>query len=254
MNFYKIVLQYHGTRYLGWQVQPKESGLTLQGELNRVLEEISKSPDVRSLGSGRTDAGVHALGQVVKIGIPLEIDPKNLIKALNVNLPSDMNVLSCEVSDEKFMPTTDARSKEYHYRFTMTRYPSAFQGSLIANCPFELDLNLMNEACKMLVGEHDFSNYFCEGTEVSSYVRQIYKASFEIESAQIDFLPTHYVFKIEGNGFLKQMVRLLVGALWNVGRGKVSLDDFKRSLQASRVKRLGPVAPAEGLYLFRVNY
>lgn len=254
IHHYKIVLQYKGTRYLGWQIQPESAGLTVQGELNKALEVISKSKNVKSLGAGRTDAGVHALGQVAKVGIELSIDSANLVKALNVNLPDDIRVLSCELSDEEFFPTVHAKSKEYHYRFTCTRTFTAFQNDLIQNHPFELDIEKMREACKVLVGTHDFSNFFCEGTEVASNVREIFECEI-LEIPQGEWmLPKHYVFRIVGNGFLKQMVRLLMGALWNIGRGKITIADLKKSLGPEKVQRLGPVAPPHGLYMVRVNY
>lgn len=255
IQHYKLIVQYKGTRYLGWQVQPESAGFTVQGEVNKALAVVSKSSEVRTLGSGRTDAGVHALGQVVKASIPLTIDPGNLLKALNGNLPDDIRVIHAENSDEIFFPTVHAVSKEYHYRFTAQRAFTAFQNDLIANCPFELDLEQMREACKIFIGRHDFTNFYCEGTEVASNVREIYECEI-LEVAQGDWgmLPPHYVFRVVGNGFLKQMVRLLVGATWNVGRGKTSLEQLKGALGPTKVHRLGPVAPPEGLYLVRVNY
>lgn len=254
IHFYKLILQYKGTRYLGWQVQPESAGLTVQGELNRALRLISKSDEAKSLGAGRTDAGVHALGQVAKVGIPLEIAPENLVKALNVNLPDDIRVLAAEKSDLEFFPTVHAVSKEYHYRFTCQRGFTAFQNDFIVNHPFDLDIEKMKEACKILIGQHDFTNFYCEGTEVASNVREIYECEI-LEISQGEWmLPSHYVFRIVGNGFLKQMVRLLMGALWNIGRGKITLDDLKAALGPQKVPRLGPVAPPSGLYMVRVNY
>lgn len=252
IHYYRLTIQYKGTRYLGWQIQPE--GLTVQGELNQALRIVSKSDDVKSLGSGRTDAGVHALGQVVKVGIHLQIAPQNLLKALNVNLPDDIRVIQADLSDEAFMPTIHAQSKEYHYRFTCERMFTAFQNDLIYNHPFELDIEKMREACKILIGTHDFSNFYCEGTEVAHNIREI----FECEILKIEqdswMLPSHYVFRIVGSGFLKQMVRLLMGAIWNVGRGKITLEQFKSALGPVKVQRLGPVAPPNGLYMVRVNY
>jgi tRNA pseudouridine38-40 synthase len=254
IHYYRLIIQYKGTNYLGWQVQPEDAGLTVQGELNRALRTISKSENVKSLGAGRTDAGVHALGQVARIGIELQIPPENLIKALNGNLPDDIRVIAAENSNEEFMPTFHALSKEYHYRFTNTKGTTAFQNQYIANFPFEVDIEKMREACKILIGTHDFSNFYCEGTEVAHNVREIYECGILEISQDSWMLPSHHVFRIVGNGFLKQMVRLLVGAIWNVGRGKISLEEFKAALSANKVPRLGPVAPPEGLYMVRVNY
>lgn len=254
IHYYRFIIQYKGTHYLGFQVQPESQGKTIQGELNKALETISKAK-AQTLGAGRTDAGVHALGQVVKAAIELEINPNNLLKAMNGNLPEDIRVIECSHSDYEFFPTVHAKSKEYHYRFSNLRSHQALQNELIVNQTFDLDIDLMKKACAILVGEHDFCNYFCEGTDVSSTVREIFEADIiKVEQDLWQMLPEHYIFKVVGNGFLKQMVRLLMGALWNVGRGKISLQDFEKSLKAPRTDRLGPVAPPSGLYMVCVNY
>jgi tRNA pseudouridine38-40 synthase len=254
IHHYKLILQYKGNHYLGWQVQPEGARKTIQGELNKALKSVSKSSNVKSLGAGRTDAGVHALGQVAKVSIELQIPPENLVKALNANLPDDIRILSGEISDEEFFPTVHAKSKEYHYRFTCQRSFTAFQNDFIQNYPFELDLEKMREACKVLIGKHDFTNFFCEGTEVASNIREIYECEI-LEVPQNDWmLPGHYVFRVVGSGFLKQMVRLLMGAVWNIGRGKISLEDLSSALGPTKVTKLGAVAPPNGLYMVRVNY
>jgi tRNA pseudouridine38-40 synthase len=254
IHYYRLTIQYKGTRYLGWQVQSESAGLTVQGELNKALTTISKAK-AQSMGSGRTDSGVHALGQVVKVGIELEIEPEKLLKAINANLPEDIRVIAAGHTDYDFHPTVHATSKEYHYRFSTARYSGALQNDLITNQTFDLDLEKMRAACKVLVGEHDFTNYFCEGTEVSSTVRTIFECEIlEVKQGQWGMLPEHLVFRIVGNGFLKQMVRLLMGAVWNVGRGKISLADFESSLTSTPTQRMGIVAPPQGLYMVRVNY
>lgn len=254
IHYYRLVVQYKGTNYLGWQVQSENAGKTIQGELNKALTAVSKNKS-QSMGSGRTDSGVHALGQVVKVSIELEIEPEKLLKALNGNLPEDIRVIDAEKSNYEFHPTVDAVSKEYHYRFTCNRHPTALQNDFISNSGFDLDLKKMNEACKILIGEHDFTNYFCEGTEVTTTVRTIFACEVvEIPQGSWDMLPAHFALRIVGSGFLKQMVRLLMGAIWNVGRGKISLQDFESSLTSSPTQRMGVVAPPQGLYMVRVNY
>jgi tRNA pseudouridine38-40 synthase len=252
---YRLTIQYKGTQYLGWQIQPQQAGKTVQGCLNLALTTLSKSENIRTLGAGRTDAGVHALGQIAKVSVPLNIPPENLVRALNANLPDDIRVIAAEVCDENFMPTVHAISKEYHYRFTFNRMYTAFQNDFIANHPFDLDVAKMNEACKILIGEHDFTNFFTEGTAVNSTIRTILDCHISrVPQGECSFMPEHYVFKIVGTGFLKQMVRLLVGAVWNVGRGKIELHDLKAALGPVKTQRLGVVAPPEGLYMVRVNY
>jgi tRNA pseudouridine38-40 synthase len=113
----------------------------------------------------------------------------------------------------------------------------------------------MREACKILIGEHDFTNYFCQGTVVSSNIRTIFECELlEVPQGNWGMLPAHYVFRIVGSGFLKQMVRLLMGAVWNVGRNKISLEDFKSSLSSTPTERMGATAPPQGLYMIKVNY
>ncbi len=254
IHHYKLIVQYKGTHYLGWQVQSEGAGSTVQGEINRALKIISKSDEVRTLGAGRTDSGVHALGQVVKASIALEIVPEKLQRALNVHLPDDIKVIAAEASDAEFFPTVHAKSKEYHYRFTCTYSATALQSELIQNHQFELDAEKMREACKIFIGKHDFTNFYCEGTEVSSNIREIYECEL-LEVPQGEWmLPAHYVFRVVGNGFLKQMVRLMMGAVWNVGRGKITLEDLKNSLGPTKLPKLGMVAPPNGLYMVRVNY
>jgi tRNA pseudouridine38-40 synthase len=255
LNFYKIILEYRGTNYSGFQVQT-DNQKTIQGELNRVLREMAKSTDVKTIGSGRTDAGVHALGQVVRICMPLEIDPANLQKALNSILPIDIKVVNAEICDENFHPIFSAKSKEYNYVFSINK-PNPFTTDLITHFPFELDIERMNKACKMFIGEHDFVNFKCEGTDVATNVRHITECEilhFDSSGHWGNLVSDYYVIRVVGNGFLKQMVRLMVGALWNIGRGKIDESDLHRALTSNITKRLGATAPPQGLYLKVVHY
>lgn len=253
MYHYRLTISYQGTQYLGWQIQPESYGKTIQGEINSALTKIAKSHQVRTMGSGRTDTGVHALGQVVKATIPLKINPKSLVKAMNSHLPEDIRVIDAIDSDDAFIPTADAVSKEYHYRFSVNDYHPPFAQNLIAHCPYDLDLELMQKACAVFIGEHDFTNYFCEGTPVSSYVRHIYECEiYEVQATEL--FPSYFVFRVVGNGFLKQMVRLMMGAIWRVGRKKVTLEELKNSLSPIKQDKIGATAPGHGLYMIRVNY
>ncbi len=255
MPFYKATLSYKGTRYLGWQIQPE--GQTVQGELNRALIAVSKSEDIHTIGSGRTDAGVHALGQVVRLETPLVIEPKSLVLALNANLPADIRVLECEESHKDFHPTFGAESKWYSYFFVQSRYPDPIIGELVAEQGFPVDEARMRAAAKAFLGTHDFANFFTEGTEVKSTVRTIFECSLHRSNPY--GAPFHqagevWELRFHGNGFLKQMVRLMVGAIWNAGRGKIGPADIAKALQAPQREKLSAVAPAHGLYLMRVVY
>ncbi len=255
MPSYRATLSYKGTRYQGWQIQPE--GKTVQGELNKALSAVSKSEEIRTIGSGRTDSGVHARGQIVRMDTPLVINPHNLLKALNTYLPPDIRVVGCENSTPEFQPTFDAESKWYSYFFTINPYPDPLVGDLMASYGFPLDLERMREACKLFVGTHDFLNFYTEGTEINSSVRTIFSCDIidvAPGGAPFPFYSPIYEIRIHGNGFLKQMVRMMVGALWNVGRGKIPLSAISEALSSERKERLGPVAPPEGLYLMRVVY
>lgn len=255
LNIYKIVIQYKGTHYLGFQVQAE--GKTIQGEINKVLEILSKSSEVKSLGSGRTDTGVHALGQVLKVEIPVDIPGPSLMKAMNSHLPSDIRVMSSEKISQEFHPIYSAKSKEYHYLFSTEKNLSPLVSELVTSFPYELDIELINRGCALLCGEHDFKNFQCVGTEVETSIRTIYSCEVvhHVSSGEWhSFLNDYYVFKITGSGFLKQMVRLIMGALINLGRGKVTLEEFEKSLNVPMKNRLGATAPPQGLYLKSVEY
>lgn len=255
MNIYKIIVQYKGTHYQGFQVQ--STGKTIQGEINSALKILSKTDEVKSVGSGRTDAGVHALAQVMRIEIPVEIPVSNLARAMNSNLPDDIRVISAEVAPENFHPIFSAKSKEYNYVFSTDEMSSPFGQELFTYFPFDLDIEAMKAGCKIFCGEHDFINYQCVGTEVESTVRKI----LSCELVHLDstghwqnFVGDYYVLKVVGTGFLKQMVRLLMGALINLGKGKITLEDLEKSLKTPLKNRLGPTAPPQGLYLKEVHY
>lgn len=255
MNIYKITIQYKGTNYLGFQVQP--NGKTIQGEINSALRVLSKSDEVRSIGSGRTDSGVHALGQVLRIEIPVDIPVASLTKAMNSNLPDDIRVISAEACDLNFHPIFSAKSKEYNYVFSTSDAISPFARELITYFPGHLDIELMKKGCQLFCGEHDFINYQCVGTEIESTVRQILSCDIvraESSGHWANFSGEYYIFKVTGTGFLKQMVRLMMGALVSLGKGKITLEDLEKSLKMPLKNRLGPTAPPEGLYLKEVHY
>ncbi len=255
LNFYKAIIQYKGTHFSGFQVQVKEQ--TIAGELSSALSKITKSDQVKIIGSGRTDAGVHALGQVVKIEIPFFIEANALMRAMNSHLPSDIKVKNIAIADYDFHPIFQAKSKEYNYYFASNEYYSPHISELVTFIPPGFDFNLMKSAASQFVGRHDFKNYQCVGTEVETTIREIFCCELEqYHSSGLwgQFLPEYYSFKVVGNGFLKQMVRLMVGAVWSVGRGKVTLSDIQHSLESPAIKKLGPTAPPEGLYLKEVHY
>lgn len=255
MPFYKAVIAYNGSSYQGWQSQP--NGLTVQDHLNKAVSIVSKSEDIKSIGSGRTDAGVHAIGQVARIETPLEINPKKFLMAINTKLPIDIRVISCETTTEDFHPVFSAKSKWYSYFFTLSDYPDPLLHQLLSFSSFELNVERMTEACKAFVGKHDFVNFYTEGTEVKTTIREIHSCELikhEKLSTPFPCYSPVYEIRIHGQGFLKQMVRMMVGAIWTCGRGKVSPSDILESLKGLKIERIGPVSPPQGLYLMRVVY
>lgn len=252
--FYKLKLSFKGTRFLGWQIQ-KDFQPTVQGTLNKCCSEIFKSENIKTVGSGRTDSGVHSLGHIVKLEAPIKIDNRGLLKGLNSILPGDIRVLEVTDCDKSFLPTNHAKNKTYKYLFTTDKIRNPFHVDTIANNRFDLDFEKMKQACKIFEGEHDFKDFECTGSNVSSTIRTIYSCKiFFHKSNMHSIVSDHWVIEVCGNGFLKQMVRLIVGTLWNIGRGKTTLEELKRSLKSPTGKRLGAVAPACGLYKISVEY
>lgn len=258
---YRLKLSYKGTNYIGWQIQEKQ-GRTIQGELMKALGKICKLSGeelgrIKIIGSGRTDTGVHAFAQVARIDIPLVIDPRSLRSALNSHLEFDIRILEAHACDESFHPLRDAKSKEYWYVFANLDNAPPHARELMSNFPFPIDLELMNRGAKLFAGTHDFCNYFCTGTEVSSTVRTIFECEIvthESTGLWNFYVPRYHVLRVRGNGFLKQMVRLIMGTLWNLGRGKITLEQLEESLQKPIPKKLGMTAPPQGLYLIQVDY
>lgn len=255
MFYYKLTLSFKGTNYLGWQKQ-KDFSPTVQDELEKALSKVFKSKEIHTVGSGRTDTGVHSLSHVIKAKVPFEIENQGLLKALNSNLPSDIRIHSVQTCEESFRPTNDAVKKEYKYLFTNNSKALPFQVGMMANYPYELDFESMEKACKLFIGKHDFEPFSCVGSDPNSTLREIFECELirNIEPNLQGILPTYHCVRIQGDGFLKQMVRLIVGSIWHVGRGKLSLQDLENTLKNGSKKRIGEVAPPDGLYKVKTWY
>lgn len=255
MEFYKIKLAFKGSRFLGWQKQ-KDFTPTVQGELEAAISKIFKSKEIKTVGSGRTDTGVHSLGHVAKLQVPFSIEPSSLVKALNSNLPEDIRVLEASACDEGFLPTNHAIKKEYRYLFTNNDVESPFQRDMIANYPYPLDFEAMHEACKIFIGEWDFKGFSCAGSDPASTIRTVYECELttNIEANLQGIIPNYHCIRIVGNGFLKQMVRLIVGSVWHVGKGKLGLKEIEAAVKMQSDRRVGEVAPPQGLYKVKTWY
>ena len=245
MRNIKLLIEYDGTNYLGWQVQAK--GLTIQGVIEEKLTLLT-GEKIGLIGSGRTDAGVHALGQVASFKTKSRMETRTLWKALNSLLPSDIVIQKVEEVEEDFHARKNPKSKVYEYRILNREVRSPFHRVYAWHIPQRLDLKEMKRAARMLVGEHDFSCFRSVGTPTKTTVRRVFRS--EWKRNQEGFLR----FEIEATGFLKQMVRAIVGTLVDVGKGRISVEGFREILESKDRSKAGPTAPAHGLFLLEVKY
>ncbi len=259
---FKIILEYEGTHYHGWQLQKDRR--SLQGEMERAIQEVTQE-NIRVYSSGRTDAGVHAFGQVLHFHSQTQLSLDILQKALNVHLPVDMVIRELTEVSEDFHALLDAKRKTYYYFIYNHRVPELFLKRYSWQIFRPLDWKKMKEALSYLKGEHDFKSFQSVGTDVKTTVRTLYKARILNSTSPLVNIPQKpewrwmqhpdlHVVMLEGNGFLKQMVRNIVGTLVEVGYGKISVAQFKKILAAKDRKKAGPAAPAQGLFLVKVSY
>ncbi len=245
MRVIKLTIEYDGTDYLGWQTQP--GGKTIQGVLEDCLKRIT-GEEIHVVGSGRTDAGVHALAQVAHFKTRSPIDIHSLQRALNSLLPKDILVKKVEEVNSDFDARKMAISKVYEYRILTRPLRSVFHRYYVWHIPQKLNREAMEEAARSLIGEHDFSSFKSSGTPIKSPIRRVLRADWKRTREGI------LCFEIEANGFLKQMVRTIVGTLVEVGKGKISPEEFKEILHSRDRRKAGPTAPPHGLFLKEVKY
>ncbi len=247
MRRIRIEVAYDGTEYHGWQVQP---GLpTVQGRLEEVIESIEGAP-VRVEGSGRTDAGVHALAQVAAFTIENPIPAPNLRKAMNRLLPPDIRVNRVEDTRAGFHPRFDAVEKTYEYRIYRGEVCPPFERRYVLHHPYPLAVDSMRAMVTMFEGEHDFTAFAAtDGRDEfgASKVRTIYSSRLEIEGERMRY-------RVCGSGFLKHMVRNLVGVLIEVGKGNLAREDLEARLEPGCGILPGPSVAARGLFLVEVQY
>jgi len=242
---YKLTIEYDGSLYHGWQRQKADP--SIQGEIEKKLA-IMTGTIVTLTGSGRTDAGVHAYGQTANFHCDTKIKPEEFQNGLNSLLSKDIIVRQCKTVDEKFHARYDAKSKIYNYRILNTPLPSAICRQYCWHIRSPLKLDLMQKAVDHIVGTHDFKAFEGSGSPRSSTIRSVISAEITRENAE------SMVFKIEGDGFLRFMVRNIVGSLVDVGLKKISPDDFKKILISKNRNLAGITAPPHGLFLMRVRY
>jgi len=242
----KLLVEYDGTNYLGWQLQP--NGPTVQAVLEHALATALREP-VRVRAAGRTDAGVHATGQVVAVPVSrVPDDLGRLLRSLNALTPDDVAIRSLSVVDDAFDPRRHARSRRYEYRILTSPTPSAFWRRYAWHHPVGLDTRAMTEAVASLLGEHDFAA-FCaaDADPVPSTLRRVLVSEIDREG---DLL----VYRIEATAFLKHMVRNIVGTLVEIGRGERAPSAMGEVLAGRDRRKAGRTAPAQGLVLVAVAY
>jgi tRNA pseudouridine38-40 synthase len=242
---YKCQVAYDGTAFHGYQVQPNKR--TVQLELEAALLKLHKGREVKVTASGRTDAGVHAKGQVIHFDSDLGIPVLKWPLALNAVLPSEIAILTVEEVDLDFHARFDAVGKEYRYFVDNRKIRDPFQRNYSHHFPFSLEIERMQEACAHLIGEYDFTSFCSAKTEVVDRVRTIYELDLSMEGEQL-------MFRFRGNGFLYNMVRIIVGTLLQVGTGDIEPDSIPGILAKHDRIYAGKTAPPQGLYLWEVFY
>ena len=245
MGNYRIILQYEGTKYQGWQRQDSTDN-TIQGKLEALLTKMCGEP-VEIQGSGRTDAGVHAYGQVANFHGNTELSTEEIMEYMTRYLPEDIGVIKVEKVPERFHSRLNAKGKVYCYRVMTGNVPHVFDRRYVYEHPERLDVAAMKEAAAMLVGTHDFKSFTSTKRGKKSTVRTI-------ESIDIALIGDEVRFTYKGDGFLYHMVRILTGTLLEVGEGKRPVTDILQIIEAKNRENAGFLAPAKGLALMEVIY
>ena len=245
MRNIKLVIEYDGKDFNGWQKQPTK--LNIQGEIERAIKQIT-GEDVDLTASGRTDAGVHALGQVANFKTNSNIPIEKIPIALNSNLKKSIIIKSAEEVEERFHSRLNCKKKTYRYIINNSKYGTAIYRNLETHIPMKLDIKKMQEAVKYFEGEHDFKAFKASGTSSKSSIRIIYKAEV------IDAENERIYIELTGNGFLYNMVRIIAGTLVEVGLGKIEPKEIKAIIESKQRENAGKTLPPQGLYLVNVEY
>ncbi|MEI3607854.1 tRNA pseudouridine(38-40) synthase TruA [Pseudogracilibacillus sp. SE30717A] len=246
MKKLKCTISYDGTHFSGYQVQPNKR--TVQLEIEHVLKRIHKGKNIRVYASGRTDSGVHAKGQVIHFETDLQIPVDKWKDALNAIIPKDIYVKKVEEVSLDFHAQYDAIEKEYRYFILNSKEPDVFKRNYMYYYPFPIDIDAMQEACNYLEGTHDFTSFCSARSNVKgSKERTLYEVSCQKEGNELQFI-------LRGNGFLYNMVRIIVGVLLDVGSGKITAADIEAMLKQKDRTAAGITVPPTGLFLWEVSY
>ncbi len=244
MKNYKLLIEYDGTRYYGWQRQPNQT--TIQGKLESVLS-LMCGKDVEVIGAGRTDGGVHARGMTANVNLDTELSPEEIRDYLNRYLPDDIAVLEVKEASPRFHARYNAIGKTYQYTCYDGDVKPVFDRKYYTRLEEKPDVERMRQAAEVLMGEHDFRNFCVNPRMKKSTVRLVDRIVIERDGGYIRFT-------FHGTGFLQNMVRIMVGTLLEVGCGRMTVEQVKEVLENPERQKAGPTAPAQGLCLMRVDY
>jgi tRNA pseudouridine38-40 synthase len=240
----RITIEYDGSNYSGWQLQSGQD--SIQARLEAVLEQIFAAA-IRVHGAGRTDAGVHAFGQVAAFDLPRNFAPADLMRAMNSLLPSDIAIVEAATASDDFDPRRDARLRVYEYRVINRDRRSAFDFRHAWLVPAPLDLAAMNAAARRFLGEHDFAAFRSLGSEEKTTLRRVFVSEWRRDGDR-------FVYRVEATGFMRHMVRTMVATMVAVGRGKFAPEQVTTLIEG-RNRAIAPAsAPACGLFLVEVRY
>lgn len=258
--YFRATIAYKGTLYFGWQAQSidtlNEERPTVEGTILNALKKITNYQPCTISAASRTDAGVHAQGQMAKITLPIEISPERLLMGLNSLMPRDIRILECLSSTKSYQPNRGSISKEYHYYFVASPIDNVATSDIALHLPIEelgpKELALLRTACQLFIGRHDFYNFSSRDKSITTCVRQV----FYCDIHRANFLPLAdnlYYLKIIGDGFLKYMIRYLMGALLELAKGHITIDNIEIYLQQHQERKLCPKAKAKGLHLVKIE-
>lgn len=245
MRNIKLTIEYDGKEFNGWQKQPNK--LNIQGTIEKVISDITKE-EIELIGSGRTDAGVHALGQVANFKTNSTIPIEKFAIAINSRLKKSIIIKKAEEVPDRFHSRYNCKQKTYRYVINNSETGSAIYRNLEYNIKMPLDVKKMQEAANYFVGEHDFTGFKASGTSSKSSVRTIYSAKV------IDAGNEKIYIELTGNGFLYNMVRIISGTLVDVGCGKIKPEEIKNIIESKNRNLAGKTLPPQGLYLVNVEY
>lgn len=244
MRRIRLIISYDGTNYVGWQVQP--NGVSVQALLEKALFELT-GEQIRVEGSGRTDSGVHAKAQVAHFDIEARMAADKFAIAMNMHLPPDIRVLFSEECDPTFHARFSAKRKVYSYTVQLGPHADVFLRTTSLHLHYILDVEAMQKAAAAVIGTHDFNAFKCADSSMENTVRTITRSEWNRDGNLL-------VYTVEGNGFLYNMVRILVGTMLEIGSGKRPVSDMENAIETGSRTSAGATAPARGLRLERVIY